>query len=38
MFRDLLHEFPDITLEVVKILADRLELTTLQLADARGAA
>lgn len=36
MFRDLLHEFPDISLEIVKLLAHRLEATSRLLSDARG--
>lgn len=33
---DMLHEFPDISLELVKVLASRLETTSRELAVARG--
>ncbi|MEM7743698.1 MAG: cyclic nucleotide-binding domain-containing protein [Pseudomonadota bacterium] len=33
---EMLREFPDISLEFVKVLADRLEATSRQLAEARG--
>lgn len=36
-FLNLLREFPDIALEVIKVLAGRLEATTRELASARGA-
>jgi CRP-like cAMP-binding protein len=35
-FLNLLREFPDIALEVIKVLASRLEATTRELAAARG--
>jgi CRP-like cAMP-binding protein len=34
---DMLHEFPDISLELIKVLASRLETTSRELAAARGA-
>lgn len=36
-FLNLLREFPDIAIEVIKVLAARLEATTRELASARGA-
>ena len=36
-FLNLLREFPDIAIEVIKVLAGRLEATTRELASARGA-
>jgi CRP-like cAMP-binding protein len=36
VFLNLLREFPDIALELVKVLASRLEATTRELAAARG--
>ncbi len=35
LIMDMLHEFPDISLELIKVLATRLETTSRQLADAR---
>jgi CRP-like cAMP-binding protein len=35
-FMNLLREFPDIALELIKVMADRLETTTRNLAEARG--